>query len=186
MDPRRRASRRRPCPPLYSGRAGYKLETLMGEKTSWPLVVRLRYQPALTRNGYLSGIGTFPTDACPFAILSSPGLLCRSERSRATLPPFVCSFTWLARSGMRPARSRHAPGTRLDLPRRIRHKPPGTSCGALCPLAILCGNLCRYSLLGMSRGEPLLFPAQTHPPQHNLCRSGYAGSAVSVEHNLWP
>ena len=129
--------------------------------------MRLRYRPAITRNGYLSGIGIFPADVCPFAILSSPGLLCRSEQSREPSSSFVCSFTGPARFGMfqhAPARSRHTPGTRLDLPRRIRHKPLCILCGALCPLAILRGTLCRYSLLGMSRGKPMLFLAQTRPP----------------------
>ena len=111
-------SHRRPCPPLYSGRAGYNLETLEGEKTSWPLVVRLRYQLDITRNGYLPALALFLVDVCSFAILSFPGLLCRSEQSRMPLLPFVCSFTcWHV-----PARSSHAPGTRPGKPRRIRHK----------------------------------------------------------------
>ena len=146
------SSHRRPCPPLYSGRAGYNLETLEGEKTSWPLVVRLRWQLAITRNGCLPALALFLVDVCPFAILSFPGLLCRSEQSRMPLLPFVCSFTcWHV-----PARSSHAPGTRPGKPRRIWHRLSGILRVALCLLAILRGNLRRNGPLGILGGEPFL------------------------------
>src|SRR4051794_36331018 len=75
-------SHRRPCPPLYRWEGRLHSETLEGENTSWPLVVRQWYQLAITRNGYLPASVIFLADVCSYAILSFPGLLCRSEQSR--------------------------------------------------------------------------------------------------------
>ena len=139
---RERLSHRRPCPPLYSGRAGYKVEILMGEKTSWPLAVALQYQLDTTRNGACPALGIFPADVRHLAILSSPGLPCRSEQSREPSSPLSIASRGRhvpACARRVPARSRHAPGTRPGLPRRIRHKLSGTPCGASCQLAILRG-----------------------------------------------
>ena len=130
-----RLSRRRPCPPLYSGRAGYKLETLVMGKD----FLALAGAPAVPARHYpkwvLSGIGTILAYVCPFAILSSPGLPCRSEQSRK--PSSLLSVASRGRhvpgcSRHVPARARHAPGTRPGLPRRLWHTPPGIPRMALC------------------------------------------------------
>ena len=63
-----------------------------------------------------------------------------------------------------PARSRHAPGTRLDLPRRIRHKPPAHYAGPYADRPSFVSTYVGTASWAFPGGEPLLFPAQIHPP----------------------
>ena len=106
-----RASHRRPCPPLYSGRAGYNLETLEGEKDflapgSAPAVPAGLYPKWVPVRHWASSLPT----SVPLPFSALPGC-CAGQSREETVIPFVCSFTGPARSGTfwhAPARSRHA------------------------------------------------------------------------------
>ena len=157
-----RPSHRRLCPPLYSGRAGYKLQTLMRGKD----FLALDCTPAAPVRHYPKWVPVRHRHH-----LCRRLCLCHSWLSRAAVPVRVLSVA--SRALHVPARARHAPARASTLPARSWHAPlPTTSVPAralrhsprgLMPVASSVAVDVDVASLVMPRGDPLLAPAQTRP-----------------------